>query len=297
MRFRGETVAELKIGADGRVTEARIIGSSGRNDLDQSALGGMRRCVYRSVVNAGLAPTDWLQAQYLWRGGPATGAERQAELEQTQRNAEAGDALAQSRLGAWYMYGTYIARDFEKAAHWLRQAAEAGQVDAQLNLGLLYERGQGVPRDWRLAARWYARAAGQGNGWAQGNLGWLYMVGIDGKPDFEEARHWLTRSAEGGLASGQVKLGLLISKLARNDEERAAAVPWYMLAAEQDDPNAHYWVGRSFELGIGNPQDDARAAEHYRAALGRTSGWAEAALAKLVKAGRVAADAGAKAPR
>lgn len=284
----GKTTLEVQIGEEGLVTDARVDVSSGRPDLDEAALAGIRRCVFHAVLATGQAPTGWLKTQYVWIPGNAKKAEAQnrAQFDRTRQLAEAGDPVAQNRLGAWYQHGTWVKADLVQAAAWYRLAAESGNAIAQNNLGVLYYRGAGVPRDMQQAVAWYAKAAEQGHGWAQANLAWAYEHGTAGEPDIGKAVYWLTKSAEGGLAAAQVRLGLLAMARAASDAERSAAAAWFARAAAQNDPAGHYYLGRSFELGLGNAQDRAQAAALYRKALERSGGRAETALGMLLEAGR-----------
>jgi TonB family protein len=284
----GKTTVEVQIGEDGLVTDARVDTSSGRPDLDDAALAGIRRCVFHAVLATGQTPTGWLKTQYVWIPGQAknTEAQNQAQFDSTKQLAEAGDPVAQNRLGAWYEHGTYVKADLVQAAAWYRLAADSGNAIAQNNLGVLYYRGAGVERDMKQAVYWYAKAAEQGHGWAQANLAWAYQYGTAGEMDIDKALAWLTRSAEGGLAAAQVRLGLLAMMRAASDADRSAAAAWFARAAAQGDPAGHYYLGRTFELGLGNAQDQAQAATLYRKALERSGGRAEVALGMLLEAGR-----------
>ncbi len=290
-RAGGATTVEVQIGDDGLALDSRVLKSSGRADLDEAALAGIRRCTFHAVLATGQTPTGWLKMQYVWRPGEANKveAQNQALFENTKRLAEAGDPIAQNRLGAWYQNGAYGKADPAQAAVWYRKAADSGNAVAQNNLGVLYYRGLGVPRDMQQAVYWYAKAAEQGHGWAQANLSWAYQFGTTGPIDIDKAIYWLTKSAEGGLLGAQVRLGMLAMERATSDEERSAAAAWFARAAARDFAPGHYYLGRSFELGLGNPQDPAQAAAAYRKALGRSEGRAEVALGMLIETGSVAA--------
>jgi TPR repeat protein len=75
------------------------------------------------------------------------------------REAERGNAVAQTFLGYQYQYGRGVPQSDEEAAHWFRRAAEQGEPTAQFYFGLLYDRGQGVPEDPIEAAKWLNLAA------------------------------------------------------------------------------------------------------------------------------------------
>jgi len=287
-RAGGKTTVEVRIGDKGSVTDARVLVSSGRPDLDEAALTAMRQCTFHAVLATGLAPTGWLKTQYVWIPGGAAvpQAQNQALLDATRARADAGDPVAQNLLGTWYEHGTRVEKDPAQAAAWYLLAAQGGNAYAQNNLGVLYARGVGVPKDMKQAADWYAKAAEQGHLWGQANLATAYETGSAGERDIDKALDWLTRAAEGGLPFAQVRLGLLTMPRATSDDERAAAAAWFARAAAQDYTPATYYLGRSFELGLGNVQDPAQAEALYRKALDKSGGRAETALGLLLEAGR-----------
>lgn len=286
----GKSTLEIQLDAEGKVAHARVAVSSGRADLDASALAGVRTCSFHVLATLGKPPDKRYQAQFVWTPGEAPRPLDPALVASTQQLAEEGDPVAQNTLGTWHEQGRFFKRDMAQAAAWYRRAADSGHAQAQNNLGVLYYRGNGVPGDRGQAVYWYAKAAVQGHGWAQDNLAWAYQYGTAGEQNMDKALHWLTRSAEGGLAPAQVRLGLLLLDRADSDEQRAEAEAWLVRASTLDDPKGRYYLGRVYERGLGTAQDDAQAAAQYRKALGRSSGRAETALATLIEAGRARAE-------
>lgn len=282
----GKSTLALRIDAEGKVTEARVAVSSGRADLDASALAGIRKCAFYALTTLEKPADHWFQTQFVWLPGESRRVHDPERVAGTRQLAEEGDPVAQNRLGAWHEHGSYLEHDMAQAAAWYRLAADNGNAIAQNNLGVLYSRGAGVPRSAVQAAYWYEKAAEQGHGWAQANLARSYESGTGSKWDRDVALRWLTASAEGGLAAGQVRLGLLLMSRAASDEERTVAAAWLARAAQANDPAGLYYLGRSYEHGLGNAHDDAQAALLYRKALGRSGGRAETALGALIEAGR-----------
>ena len=60
--------------------------------------------------------------------------------------ADAGDAEAQTNLGAMYAQGEGVPQDDAAAVAWFRKAAEQGHAIAQFVLRFMHERGRGGPR-------------------------------------------------------------------------------------------------------------------------------------------------------
>ena len=109
--------------------------------------------------------------------GRAQDSPTPAEIAETRKNAEQGDAEAQTRLGYLYDTGRGVPQDYSQAFLWYRRAADQGDATAQFNLGMLYNNGLGVPKDPDQAIAWWRKAADQGDAGAQFNLGFLYAEG------------------------------------------------------------------------------------------------------------------------
>lgn len=89
--------------------------------------------------------------------------QRAATLEQLRRQAEAGDARAQFRLGVIYEEGLGVPANGRVAERWYRRAAMQNDADAQLALAVVYAVGDGVDRDYGQSYVWFAQAAAQGH--------------------------------------------------------------------------------------------------------------------------------------
>jgi len=75
---------------------------------------------------------------------------------------EPKDAESQCQLGVRYLYGYYVAQDYEKALYYFRQAAEQGHAEAQLYVGWFYFDGIVVKQDYNEAARLFRKATDLG---------------------------------------------------------------------------------------------------------------------------------------
>ena len=102
----------------------------------------------------------------------------------------------------------YTKGDFDNAVRLLRPLAEAGNRVAQEKLGRLYQRGKGVPRDFELAIAWYRKAAEQGDAAAEGRLGFLYRVGA-GVPKIPARHEVVSPAAQQGNPLARVGLGYM----------------------------------------------------------------------------------------
>jgi TonB family protein len=89
--------------------------------------------------------------------------ERQAQdVEQLERDCEAGDDIACAALGTMYRLGDGVPRDYKTALMLLEAACDAGVAVACSNLGVMYEIGLGVPKDEAHAASLFRKACDGG---------------------------------------------------------------------------------------------------------------------------------------
>ena len=195
--------------------------------------------------------------------------------------AEAGDAAAQTELGARYEHARGVVQDYGVAASWFRRAAEQGHAPGQVALGALYLSGLGVRQDDAEGVRWTRRAANHGDARAQYNLGVLYRDGRGVEQEYGEAIGWFHRAAEQGDAGAQNNLGAMHGTgrgVERNDGE---AVRWYRRAADQGHVLAQYNLGWMYENGRGVQRDRVDAVRWYRLAAEQGDADAQTALDRL----------------
>ena len=75
-----------------------------------------------------------------------------------------------SILGAAYLAGHGISRDYAEALNWLQKAADQQLSTAYYAIGYMQEKGKGIPKNYSAAAMMYKKAADQGFAAAQGAL-------------------------------------------------------------------------------------------------------------------------------
>lgn len=164
------------------------------------------------------------------RASQAQDIAQEIDIAKLQRQAEQGDAVAQSNaqsnLGLMYDLGHGVPQDYAKAAAWYEKAAAQGHTMAQNNLGAMYASGQGVPQDYTKAKEWYEKAASQGFVGAQSNLGLLYAHGNGVPQDYVQAHKWLNLAAAQGnndAAKDGAKNRDLLAKHVMTSEQIAEA--------------------------------------------------------------------------
>lgn len=116
--------------------------------------------------------------------------------------ANAGNALAQYRLGMLYYHGQGVNEDEKMAIYWWKKAAEQGNVESMFQLGSAYlfgtQTAKFVPDPDREAAIWYFQAASAGHVEAQYHLGLLFLAGKGVVENRQESARWMQKAAAQG---------------------------------------------------------------------------------------------------
>src|SRR6266536_1790707 len=144
--------------------------------------------------------------------------------------ANAGDPVAQNKLGIAYDAGIGTQRDMAKAVMWYRKSAEQGNADAQNSMGSLYQSGDGVPKDSTQAVYWYQKAAAQGHTVAQNSLAIRYLKGQGVDKDAAKALYWYEEAAKGGNFEAMRNLGEIYASGRGVDRNSKEAYKWFDLA-------------------------------------------------------------------
>ncbi|MBY0358632.1 MAG: sel1 repeat family protein [Candidatus Obscuribacterales bacterium] len=98
-----------------------------------------------------------LAEQITWDQGIVVHPE--LDLEWLQKQAQAGDAAAQTKLAAYYYLGTAVPKDRVMAALLFKKAAQAGVGRAQYYLGCMCLRGDGIEKNDEQGLVWLKKAA------------------------------------------------------------------------------------------------------------------------------------------
>ena len=152
----------------------------------------------------------------------------------------------------------------DKSRPWYARAAAGGDADAQYNRAkeLMYD-------DPRASLSLMQAAAEQGHFMAQNDLGAMLLEGrgcADAVPKLDEAERWFSASASQGFQRAMVSLAVVCSR--RGDE--AAALAWLHRAAEQEEPEVLFRLGRIYAHGwLSAEKDQACAQRWLRAAAQR----------------------------
>ncbi len=162
-----------------------------------------------------------------------------AHLDWYKRAANADNAEAQYALAELHLKGEGVAKDFRAAAQLFRRSADKGGLArSQYALGLLYARGIGVVKSDVEAVLWWQKAADQGHHAAITQVGIALMKGQGIGKNGDAARKMLERAAEADEVNAQYTLGRMYEQGESVKQDQAVAMKWFILAAEQAHPYA-----------------------------------------------------------
>ncbi|MBK5073886.1 sel1 repeat family protein [Budviciaceae bacterium CWB-B4] len=183
----------------------------------------------------------------------------QQYLSQIQKQGNAGDQMAQRRMG------DILIASGEKAQGlgWIKSSAISGNVDSQLQLADMYANGVDMMPNYDEAFIWYKKAAEQGNARAQGEVASAYLNGKGVEFNLEQSIYWDSLAAKQGIANSQNNLGAAYTHGEGVPQDPEQAVYWYTKAANQGVTEAQFNLAGSYYLGQGVAKDDQQAYAWY----------------------------------
>jgi len=186
-------------------------------------------------------------------------------------------------LAALLFIGVFAQKGFGQNIEELKKKAENGDAKAQVELGRALISGKNTRKDEKAGAKWIAKALAQDNWAAKYYYGvcLTYGVGVDKDP--KKAVSLLNETANPKSKEGVEIVWDAYDQLIESDQfkwedmgknERAIAVKWIMLGAENGIPKAQCLAGEMYHEGLGVTKDLGKAAKLIRASA--QSGFKEA---------------------
>lgn len=177
--------------------------------------------------------------------------------------ANAGHVQAQLKVGLTYLNGyDGIAKDFQKAVKFLKDAASQGNGDASYQLIKLEKENRvEIPR--YVLINLYKSSADSGNLDSMVDYGQALIQGDDAQ-DIKLGMNYIKKAANGGLARACNMLGATILKYSDSEDDRIQAFKLFNQAAIQNDPEGLYFCGLLLEKGIGTRQDNQKSLRMFK---------------------------------
>jgi TPR repeat protein len=207
------------------------------------------------------------------------------------KDADQGNTVAQYRLGAMYLVGQGVPRDYAQATLWaslsgsdpsssefwrcvdlvarIAAVASSAQMEEGRRLALEWtqafeKRGGRLPDSAQTIARLRA-LADNGDADAQERLSLAYYWGLAVTQDLTEAARWHRSAGKQGRRRSSYRLALMYELGQGIPQDTQEAEGWY-LKSGQEDSEASYLLGLTYQAGRGVPKDSVKAAELFRKA-------------------------------
>lgn len=238
--------------------------------------------------------------QYAFYGYPDNFPEIAKRL---RKEAEEGDARAQSRLGELYFFGFGVPRDSVERAKWHRRGAIGGNRLSQHFLAQIYLEGDGLEQDYRRALKWYRRAAA--HGWQDDPLqeedrkqyeclspkksavtrGGRHPSGAAADAEYSGLSSALPKWMETDFVSG-----ISWWRSGCNKKYNRWSLESFFSAANDGHAKAQYMVGVAYLAGRGLAPDWVKAARWFLKAARQGHGAARREYCALYRGGETASD-------
>lgn len=162
--------------------------------------------------------------------------------------AQAGNGLAQMKVGDAYFVGAGIKKDVGKGIEYLAKAAAQNVIGAIRSLALINKFGidgfDSFAADNEQAFAWHLKGAELGDEVCEYQVGWNYLVGDGVAIDDTAAATWLLKAADKGNADAMFAVGIMYKNGRHFDQNTATAKHWYQQAAEKGCENAKQWLDK-----------------------------------------------------
>lgn len=173
--------------------------------------------------------------------------------------AEAGDTVAQFKVGLAYYYGYAVHAMPQQAARWFRRAAEAGSAAGQHMYGVQLRDGNGVEQNLDEAARLLRTAADRGYTEAQYDYGLMLFDGVGVEQDYPAAYALFSQAADHGAVEARTYAGVMLLNGLGVDRNPAAGRDELLQAAKAGSAMAQANIGALYANGVGVEQDPSEA--------------------------------------
>ena len=144
-------------------------------------------------------------------------------------------------------------------------ALSTNNPDIHYMLANLYANGIGTGKSLAQAAFWYKSAAIKNHSYSQTHLGKIYLVSGP-LQDFQKARKWLKKAADNDNPEAQYYLGNILFYGLGVRFQPSNARKWYKKSAKQQFVASYYQLGLSYELGMGAIKRTSKAKRWYQKA-------------------------------
>ncbi len=234
----------------------------------------------------------------LYANGQGTEKDAEQAINLYRRAAEAGLAAAQHNLGLAYYQGLGLEKSADRAKIWWERAAQQDHAQAQFNLGAMLWNGDGIEKNESEALKWFRKSSSSGNKQAQGFLDRLFeRMSFNILPDSNTTsdnsdkpsgtdsseKQPLTKKTTESTQPNLFQLG----KKAFDKEDYQTALEHWLIASQQGNRGAQYYVAHLYENGLGVTKSPGKAVQWYEKSAKNGQAQAQYQMAQYYLSGEV----------
>ena len=161
----------------------------------------------------------------------------------------------------------YLSINYDKAFTYYRMLHELDDIQGYLGLGQAYLYGLGTEKDYEKSIDYLEIASSRNNIEAKNLLGEVYRHGYGVDIDYQKAKGYYLGAAEKGNIEALIHLSLLHYRGQINNASKLQAFTYIKKATEAKMPNAFFWLGLYYELGVGVEKDIEKSIQTYKKAI------------------------------
>lgn len=149
-----------------------------------------------------------------------------------------GDPISQVEVGASFLLGRELSKDYSSAVFWFSLAALQEESGGLYYLGFMREKGFGLEQSYKEAAALYRRASALDYGKAMYRLGRLYRRGEGVVQDDYQAANYYRLASVRGVLEAQANYGAMLANGQGIEADDFNAYRWSSIAAKQGNEDA-----------------------------------------------------------
>lgn len=150
-------------------------------------------------------------------------------------------------IGARYLHGIKVKKNYKKAIEWLQKSADLGEADAMFNLGLIYYQGTGVKKNYKKAIVLLKGAESKGVYQAAFIIGMMYVNATGVKRNLGSAREYFNKAVSFNMKEAAYSLAMI--SIEESDDR--SGFKWMLLAAKLGSSEAQYYLSLLYQNGKG----------------------------------------------
>jgi uncharacterized protein len=275
--IQGQAYVELTVMPDGRARNPRVVYSVPTGYFEEAARAAILRSEFKPArTKDGFVPcTMAVMLRYQMDYGKADYSRLDSFVEDTRKQAQAGDPRSQMLYGLLLAGVPQLKKTRSDAMPWFVKSAQAGMATAQYLVGVSAMQGWGCECEEPKGMAWLYKAAGADQSDAQVAIANYLLRGKQPTPeDATKARTWLERAVTHGNRDAKFYLAALLAASpdeSSRDPQRALELLKTVMRDVDQDPTS-FEIRAAANASLGN-FDNAKKDQAKALRMARALGW------------------------